>query len=1166
MFNKERTELIAAPGVNGVWTIPAGVSNICENAFYGSVNLKGITASGVIASIGDRAFRECYNLQSVNFSKGINAISGSAFLSCTNLTVVSLGEGLTSLSLSTFSDCKNLSSFSIPKSLKALSGSIKNFEQFFFTADDGAYYTNADKEILIRVPTSIEGSFTIPESVRFVMNYAFSGCSKLNEIIIPDTLETVDYLGDFNFYFDDDGVAYESNEKKVLIRVPMSLAGEFTVPESVRIIHSDAFSCCSELTSITLHDNITYIGDNAFSACAGIFSITLPANLKHLGSFAFSECRNLTSIRIPGGVKSIYCGTFRDCENMYSAEIDEGVTVIESGAFEFCRMLGYINIPKSLTYFGHQNFCSEWLFNVSLDGIYESWEQQVLLEVPWEIEGSFVIPETVRFIGSGAVGWCEGLTSLVIPEGVELIGSSAINAPNLTSITIPESLTHIDYAGFSINTIMHISASYIPEGISRDNITTVYIPEAASSVRHCGFMNCPKLESVVIPTNIVSIKDGAFAFCERLSSVKFMGMPPEVERSSFSCVAEGCKGFYPVEYAEQWEEVIPDDGVWNGLIMKPFSLTEALLDESPVYLFDYVVSNSEVRIRRIVDYSYDGAIKIPETIAGFPVISFDGYNNSIKVRNLELSSSLRNIGHYAARNAAWLESLKFQNGVINIGKAAFYGCFNLKEIVIPGSLKKISEDLFGYCASLKSVTLENGIELIEDRAFYKCRSLEEIAIPNSITKIGHSAFAGCSMLRTAVIGNGVATIENYAFKDCIEMESLTFGEDVSKIGNFAFSNCSNITEVIFRGPPPTVLLADFPATSGYYSNAYRDEWLEVIDSDCRWNNLQMSEFEEEVEPEESLGEFEFLYETHKGRVTITGYTGTLPSDLVIPAKINRKRVEAIADEVFANSTTITSLVISEGVKSIGNRTFYNCTDLTDVRLPRSLNRIGREAFAGTAWYQNLWDNFLDGFVFFDKWIFGHKGEWPSNVNVPDDMIGFEDGAFDDSAGVETVSLPKHLRHYSSSIQAGGSSARAKMRSVRSSIQIYIRDEEGLETPSGVPHEWFTTYHSDVLEAADGNYETAAATIAANGMTFEECYLAGLNPDKPDSKINLTIEIDESGKPVLSWNDTFPDGTECQLLQKVNDDWVEILEENLGENLPGLKATDARLYKLRIQAK
>ena len=57
-----------------------------------------------------------------------------------------------------------------------------------------------------------------------------------------------------------------------------------------------AFSGCSSLTSITIHDGVTTIGEWAFASCGSLTSITIPDGVTTIGEMAFSGCYNLTSV------------------------------------------------------------------------------------------------------------------------------------------------------------------------------------------------------------------------------------------------------------------------------------------------------------------------------------------------------------------------------------------------------------------------------------------------------------------------------------------------------------------------------------------------------------------------------------------------------------------------------------------------------------------------------------------------------------------------------------------------------------------------------------------------------------------------------------------------------------------------------------------------------
>ena len=67
-----------------------------------------------------------------------------------------------------------------------------------------------------------------------------------------------------------------------------------------------------------------------------------------------------------------------------------------------------------------------------------------LIAVPKNVQGVWVIPDTVELIGQYAFEYCVGLTSVVIPSTVTEIGDSAFySCQNLEKVVLPPSVTEI---------------------------------------------------------------------------------------------------------------------------------------------------------------------------------------------------------------------------------------------------------------------------------------------------------------------------------------------------------------------------------------------------------------------------------------------------------------------------------------------------------------------------------------------------------------------------------------------------------------------------------------------------------------------------------------------------------------------------------------------------
>ena len=86
-----------------------------------------------------------------------------------------------------------------------------------------------------------------------------------------------------------------------------------TIPDSVTTIGDCAFRVCSSLTSVTIPDSVTTIGYRAFYYCSSLTSVTIPDSVTSIGGSAFVGCSSLTSVTIPDSVTTIGRNAFEDC-------------------------------------------------------------------------------------------------------------------------------------------------------------------------------------------------------------------------------------------------------------------------------------------------------------------------------------------------------------------------------------------------------------------------------------------------------------------------------------------------------------------------------------------------------------------------------------------------------------------------------------------------------------------------------------------------------------------------------------------------------------------------------------------------------------------------------------------------------------------------------------
>ena len=469
------------------------VTAIGESAFF-QRNITSITFPNSITSVGRAAFYCCSLLDSVVLPEKVTVIGDMLFANCTSLRRVVIPEGLTLIDNSAFNSCYSLDSLIIPNS-------VTRIEDWAFALCKGLTYVEMSR------------------GLTYVGRGAFGDCSALNTVIIPDLSSwSMINFGDYNSNPLTTTKTLKINNEEIR---------DLVIPDDVTYIGDYAFRGCTNITSVTMGENVTKIGTSAFYGCKNCASITIGENVTSIGSWAFYGCSAMTSLtslprKVPSTTSNSFDSAIKDQAILYvpsaaleaysskapwsdfydivalnipkhqlayyvddalykSFTLEEGeyITPEPAPEKEGYTFSGWSEIPERMpkhdvTVTGSFTLTSEQL---ALDGIqYTLWVKEKTAEiVGFDVTDGFTgqvsIPSTVTKdgtsfdvtrIGDSAFSKCENLTSVTIPESISFIGESAFSGCMLENIFVKNTATHLNERSFSPASYNH-TMLYIPK-------------------------------------------------------------------------------------------------------------------------------------------------------------------------------------------------------------------------------------------------------------------------------------------------------------------------------------------------------------------------------------------------------------------------------------------------------------------------------------------------------------------------------------------------------------------------------------------------------------------------------------------------------------------------------------------------------------------------------
>ena len=603
----------------------------------------------------------------------------------------------------------------------------------------------------------------------------------------------------------------------------------------------------------------------------------------------------------------------------------------------------------------------------------------------YDITGSNTVKVTYVHYGSSGYDYYGYSGDVNIPSSVThngttyqvtAIGHHAFyNCPDLTSVSIPNTVTSIGYDAFIFCT----------------GLSLMTIPNSVTDIESEAFYGCSGMRRVVIGSGVTYIGQYAFCDCYNLNFVECLASTPPtmaasnvfddaVYSNATLYVPKGCKSAY--QSADGWSQ-------FTNIRELSYSF-----EVDGIYYNITGTYTVQVTFRTTGYNSYSGNVTIPSSVTyngityQVTAIYLNAFRNCSNLTSVTIPNSVTTIGANAFNNCSSLTSITIPSSVTTIGNYAFANsnaltsvtCYALTPpsmsnafsstvysnatLYVPKGCKSAYQSANGWSQFITIQELTYSFEV--DGIYYEITGTRSVKVTY---KSGYNTYSGKVVIPAKVTHSGntytVTSIGATAFLNSVNLTSVVIPSTVTTIGSGAFRGCTGLTSVNCRATTPPTLYSDESFSATTYSNATLYVPLQGSDlyhqADGWKNFTQMY-----------IRDYDFIDNGIAYRiggnntVSVTikdfSYNGDhqefYSGDVVIPGTVrydgNTYRVTHIGGLAFVSCPSLTNLTLPETVSYIrswavmGNPNLKSLTCLAPV--PPTLED---EAFGGSATYSEF---------------------------------------------------------------------------------------------------------------------------------------------------------------------------------------------------------------------
>ncbi|MCK9316462.1 MAG: leucine-rich repeat protein [Verrucomicrobia bacterium] len=667
----------------------------------------------------------------------------------------------------------------------------------------------------IVIPSSVTNE-EISYSVVLIPKGAFSECSGLTSIIIPDSVTSLGRAA----FFDCDSLtnATIGNSVTVIGDSTFSTCNNLKsviIGNSVTSIERAAFYESTSLTNVTIGNSVTAIGSDAF-AFSGLTSIIIPESVTSIGGYAFNGCRSLTSVYFRGDSPNVGNGFFEGCGNLKTIYYFEGksgwtnpwngIETVAVGAEEVI----IVEQPQSqLILPGEKAILKATVFSAAALN-YQWYKNGVAIE--GSTNSTYVIP-IFSFSDNGNY-----------TVKVSTPSQSVTSEP--ASLTVCTAADQFDYTieGEKVIINGYLGAAavvVIPPTIEDKPVQTIGAFAFSPNDEYPGRVNLAK---VLMPDTVTDAGINAFGFCSSLTNIV---LSPNLATLSNRLL----EGTAIESITIPRGTISMQAGAFHGCE----NLKNVFIEEgNPSYIaVDNVVFTKDLTTlvyypAGIITERYD----VPTSVTTLAPESFDG----TKIEYLSIPESVTTL-EGSVFSYGQFGYIEFPESITSFPNGLFLHCSGVSRgLVIPASVTSIGENCFYYTSITKFYFEGNPPSEVAEIAFPGTSGQAVIYVRSENAGNWPDTWHGMPVIETNVFpldydysieNNGI--IINAYNRDDTELEipetmfgysvvglaadvcngeenivSIIVPATVTQIGDRAFANCASLKSVFFLGNAPEI--------------------------------------------------------------------------------------------------------------------------------------------------------------------------------------------------------------------------------------------------------------------------------------------------------------------------------------------------------------------------